>query len=96
MSAYMIIEVKEIMDKGKYGEYVQKVPQTVLKFGGKYLARSGQVKAVTGIWNPSQLIIIEFESMDKFNAWQNSPEYQAVVPLREKSAKTNAVVVEGV
>ena len=35
MSVYMIVEAKEIMDKQKYGEYVQKVPQTVKKFGGR-------------------------------------------------------------
>jgi uncharacterized protein (DUF1330 family) len=33
--------------------------------------------------------------MDKYEAWWNSPEYRAVAPLREKSARVNAVVVEG-
>jgi hypothetical protein len=27
MSVYMIIEAKEVMNKQKYGEYIQKVPQ---------------------------------------------------------------------
>lgn len=96
MSVYMIVEVKEVMDKERYGEYVRKVPHTVAKFGGKYLARGGQAKTVSGKWNPARIIIVEFASMDKFNAWWNSPEYQALAPLREQSADTAAIVVEGV
>lgn len=96
MPVYMIVEAKEVMDKEKYGEYIRKVPQTIVKFGGKYLARGGQVTVVSGEWDPSRLIMVEFESMDKFRAWWNSPEYRAIAPLRECSTKTNAVVIEGV
>lgn len=96
MSVYMIIEIKEIMDKDKYGEYIKKVPSIVEKFGGKYLARGGKIKVVSGDWNPGRVIILEFASMDKFQAWWNSPEYQSVALLRESSAKTNAIVIEGV
>jgi uncharacterized protein (DUF1330 family) len=96
MSVYMIVETKEVIDKQKYGEYIQKVPQTIEKFGGKYLARSNKIKVVSGDWNPARLIIVNFESMNKFQAWWNSPAYRAIASLREHSAKTNAIVVEGV
>ncbi|MFA5089747.1 MAG: DUF1330 domain-containing protein [Candidatus Omnitrophota bacterium] len=91
----MIIETIEVMDKNGYGQYIQKVPQTIVKFGGRYLVRGGQVKVVSGDWNPQRLIIVEFKSMDKFNAWWDSSEYRVIAPLREQSAKTNAVVIEG-
>lgn len=96
MSVYMIIEAKEIMDRAKYGEYIEKVPRTIEKFGGKYLARGGEVTVVSGDWKPARLIIVEFASMEKFHAWWRSPEYRVVSPLREQSAKTNAIVVNGV
>ncbi|MFH1856088.1 MAG: DUF1330 domain-containing protein [Candidatus Omnitrophota bacterium] len=96
MSVYMIIEAKEVMDKTKYGEYIQKVPQTIEKFGGKYLARGGKITVVSGDWNPARLIIVEFNSVDKFQSWMNSPEYRMVAPLREQSAKVSAIVVEGI
>jgi len=92
----MIIEAKEVVDKKRYGEYIQKVPPTIEKFGGTYLARGGKVTVVAGDWNPARVIIVRFESMDRFNAWWNSPEYRAVAPLREEGARTNAVVIEGV
>lgn len=96
MPVYMIVEATEVLDRKGYEEYVQKVPETIKRFCGEYLARGGQVKVVSGDWNPARIIIVKFPSMDKFNAWWSSPEYQAVSPLREKSAKTNAIVVEGV
>lgn len=96
MPVYMIIEAKEIMDRVKYGEYIEKVPRTIEKFGGKYLARGGEVTVASGDWKPARLIVVEFASMEKFHAWWRSPEYRAVAPLREQSAKTNAVVVNEV
>ena len=96
MSVYMIVEAKEVIDKQKYGEYISKVPPIVEKFGGKYLARGGKVKVISGDWNPARLIIVEFASMDKFQAWWTSPDYRKVAPLREQGAKTNAIVVEGI
>ena len=92
----MMVEVKEIYDKEKYMQYVGKVPAIVEKFGGRYMIRGGKTTVIDGDWNPLRFIMIEFENMDKFNAWWNSAEYKAVAPLREESAKTNAVVIEGI
>ncbi|MDD3905474.1 MAG: DUF1330 domain-containing protein [Candidatus Omnitrophica bacterium] len=96
MSVYMIVEAKEVMDKNKYGEYIKKVPQTIDKFDGEYLARGGKVTVASGDWDPARIIMVRFESMEKFNAWWNSPEYRVIAPLREESTRTNAIVVEGV
>lgn len=96
MPVYMIVEAVEVADREKYGEYIQKVPQTIEKFGGEYLVRGGQITVVSGDWSPSRLIIVKFGSMDKFNAWWNSSEYRAIAPLREQAAKTNAIVAEGI
>ncbi|MBF0494285.1 MAG: DUF1330 domain-containing protein [Candidatus Omnitrophica bacterium] len=96
MSVYMIIEIKEIIDEKVYGEYVRKVSAAVIRNGGKYLVRGGRVRTVSGDWNPNRIVLIEFESMDKFNVWCNSPENKEIVPMRARSAKTNAVIVEGI
>ena len=96
MPVYMIVEIKEVIDKKKYAGYIQKVPPIIEKFGGKYLVRGGQVSVASGDWEPERITIVQFESMDKFNAWWNSPEYRAIAHLREGSTRTNAIVVEGV
>ncbi len=96
MPVYLVVETKEILNKATYSEYIQKVPPTVQAFGGEYLARGGQVKVISGDWSPERLIVVKFGSMDTLNSWLNSPEYSAIASLREQSAKTNAIVVEGV
>lgn len=96
MAVYFIVEIKEVYDKEKYMQYVAKVPPIVEKFGGKYLIRGGKTTAISGDWNPLRLIVIEFESMDKFRLWWDSAEYREVGPLREQSAKTNAIITDGV
>jgi uncharacterized protein (DUF1330 family) len=96
MPVYFMVEIKEVYDKEKYMEYVSKVPAIVEKFGGRYLARGGKTTVVLGDWNPLRFIMIEFDNAAKFDAWWNSAEYRTVAPLRENSAKANAVVIEGV
>lgn len=96
MAVYLIVEATKVIDKAKYGTYIQKVPQTIERFGGEYVARGGQVHVVSGDWHPSRLIIVKFASMDRFNSWWGSCEYRAIAPLREEAASTNAIVVEGV
>ena len=53
MPVYMIVEATEVTDKKKYSEYIKKVPPTIEKFGGTYLARGGAVTVVAGDWNHS-------------------------------------------
>ncbi|NIM04599.1 MAG: DUF1330 domain-containing protein, partial [Armatimonadetes bacterium] len=62
MPVYMIIEV-EIKDEKLYAEYVERAYQIVVKHGGRYLARGGQVTSLTGDWNPQRIIILEFETI---------------------------------
>ena len=96
MSVYMIVEAKEVFNTAKYGEYVRLVPALVEKFGGRYLARGGEVTVVEGDWKPQRLVIVEFGSLDQFRAWWNSPEYRKIAHLREQGAKTHAVIVQGI
>jgi uncharacterized protein (DUF1330 family) len=95
MTVFMIIEPREVWDPRMYGEYCSKVPAVVERFGGRYLARDMCPHCVAGDWSPSKVVIIEFPSRERFEAWWSSPEYRTVAPLRERSAKVNAVLVNG-
>ena len=44
---------------------------------------------------PKRVNILVFESMDKAQAWLSSPEYKAIVPLRDKVLKIRLYAVEG-
>lgn len=94
MSVYMIIEI-EVIDADTYAEYMEKVPATVEKYGGRYIVRGGAVTPLTGGWRPERIIVLEFPSAEQMQRWNFSPEYLELAPLRSRSAKTRAIAVEG-
>ena len=94
MPVYLIIDVA-IKDQDVYGEFVAGVPAVVEKYGGRYLARSGEIAVMVGDWQPERIVLIQFESIDQVQEFFASPEYLALVPLREKSATSRAIIVEG-
>lgn len=92
---YMIIEI-EIKDNESYSKYLKKVPPIVKKYGGRYLARGGEITSITGNWNPERIILIEFKSMKRLRECFQSVEYSEIAPLRKKSTTSKAIVVNGI
>ena len=83
-------------DAGAFQRYVDEVPATVAKYGGRYLVRGGKIKLVEGDWNPKILVVIEFPTMDALKAWYDSEDYRPLRALRLETARTDAVGVWGV
>jgi uncharacterized protein (DUF1330 family) len=94
MSVYLIIDIT-IIDQDLFGEFVARVRPVVEKYGGRYLARSGEVSTMVGDWRPERIVMIEFETIEQVQEFFASPEYLALVLLREQSATTRAIIVEG-
>ena len=95
MAAYAIADV-EVTDPAKFQEYVSQVPATVEKYGGKYIVRGGAIEKAEGDWEPSRMVVIEFESMEQLKKWYHSQEYSGPMQLRHQSANSNVLFVEGV
>jgi uncharacterized protein (DUF1330 family) len=94
MAAYVIANI-QITDTDRYPEYASRVPQTIERHGGRYLARGGKVEVLEGEWEPQRLVILEFESMERLREWYDSPEYDPLKQLRGEVADSQLVVVEG-
>jgi uncharacterized protein (DUF1330 family) len=95
MAAFFIVDI-EVLDPAGYEKYRDLVPPTVAAFGGKYLTRGGKVEPLEGEWMPKRFVILEFPSVAQFKTWYNSPEYQALLPIRMKTTTSRAFVIEGV
>jgi len=95
MAAYLIANV-DIRDSEKIKEYLKATPAIIRQFGGKFLVRGGDFEICEGDWNPKRLVVVEFESMQKAREFYNSPEYKAIIDLRQSSAYTEWVFVDGV
>ncbi|MHB1118732.1 MAG: DUF1330 domain-containing protein [Bellilinea sp.] len=94
MTAYVLVDVA-ITDPALYEEVKRLTPFTVAQYGGKYLARGGHSELLHGEWQPARLVLLEFESLEKARAWESSPEYTAVKQLRERCARVNMVMLQG-
>jgi uncharacterized protein (DUF1330 family) len=94
MPVFMVIEIT-VQDAQMYAEYMERVPATVEKYGGRYVVRGGPVTPFTGDWNPERIIILEFPTAEQMQRWNSSPEYLELAPLRMSSTKTRAIALEG-
>ena len=95
MPAYVINDM-EITDPTLFEQYKALSPATVAQYGGRFLARGGHIETLEGSWSPRRVVILEFPSMTQPKAWADSPEYAPAKRLRQLSAKSNLVMIEGV
>ena len=95
MAAYVIVN-DQVTDPNTFSEFRQQVAATVESHGGRYLVRGGSAEVVEGSWSPDRIVVIEFDNVGAARAWLNSPEYNAVKNIRQRSANANILVVDGV
>jgi uncharacterized protein (DUF1330 family) len=71
------------------------LPSTLTPFKVHTLARANPVALDSSTPPVESLVVLAFNSMEDLKAWWNSPAYQTIIPLREKSAKTRIYAVQG-
>ena len=94
MAVHAVVNVR-VTDPARYEEYRAEAPATIERYGGRYLARGGAVEVLEGDWDPQRLVVLEFESMERFREWYDSPEYAPLRRLRGEATATQFAVVEG-
>ena len=95
MTAYVIVEV-EVTDPAGYENYRQQVPRSLAAYDGKFVVRGGAIETLEGSWRPQRVVVLEFPSVARAKQWWASIEYSAAKALRQCTAKTKMIVVEGV
>jgi uncharacterized protein (DUF1330 family) len=95
MAGYVIAEV-DITDPQGFEEYRKMVPSTIEAYGGRFVVRGGKTETLEGQWQPKRLVIIQFDSVERAKQWWASEEYRDAKALRQRTAVTNLVIVEGV
>jgi uncharacterized protein (DUF1330 family) len=103
MPAYLVVEI-EVTDKEAYERDYRPTAQAVLAKlggGGRIIIRGGRdgvgaTESLEGGWMPERFVVVEFPDLDKAKAFYFSKEYQAALKLRQGSARSKAIFVEGV
>ena len=95
MSAYVFVEIN-IYDQELYDEYKKMTPDSVRKFGGKFVVRGGLAVNLEGNWNPERIVVLKFDSVEKAKEWWESEEYTRARIIRQRAAETKMIILEGV
>ena len=90
--AYLIAEY-EVTDAASMKKFGEAVAPLLKAQGGLVIARRSKIAPVIGE-APKAVTIVMFESLAKAQAYFESPEYKAVIQLRDKGAKWHSYIVE--
>jgi uncharacterized protein (DUF1330 family) len=94
MAAYIVARV-DVQDWDKYREYMRHTPRIIQRFGGRFIARGGEMTTLEGPAETLRLVLIEFPSMEQAKAFYNSPEYKRTKKLREGGGSAQFVAIDG-
>ena len=95
MPAYVITET-DITDPEQYEQYKAASPAAIAAGGGRFLVRGGELVVLEGGWQPSRLVMLEFEDLEAAKRWYEPEIYQETKKLREGAANFRAIAVQGV
>lgn len=100
---FLVLDIT-VHDSTMYEQYRIGVEPLIKKYGGKYLVRSGskvfdndpdtKLIPAEGNWAPDRLIITQWNSIEQFQKFIKSDEYQQIVKLRTNSSSIKSVIVK--
>jgi len=95
MSAYVIADIT-VTDPEMYRGYMALSGPAIAAFGGRFVVRGGSPVVLESDWEPSRMVVVEFDTVDQARAWYDSPEYREARDARAGAARMRMVLVEGV
>jgi uncharacterized protein (DUF1330 family) len=95
MPAYMIARVN-VTDWDKYNEYIKVTPGIIAKYGGRFIARGGDMVTIEGPEEKWRVVVVEFPDLEKAKEFYHSPEYTDAKKIREGAAMAQFVAISGV
>ena len=94
MSAYVIFDV-EIRDAAKFQDFMNGVKPAIEDAGARYLVRGGAHHVHEGDWSPRRIVVLEFPSMEAWEAFYGGATYQGLKKIRDECSSARLVSVVG-
>jgi uncharacterized protein (DUF1330 family) len=94
MPAYIIVEV-DVHNPEAYEDYKKLTPASLQPFNGKFIVRGGAAETLEGDWQAKRIVVLEFPNKDLAKNWWSSEEYAPAKALRQRTATTRMILVEG-
>ena len=93
---YQVVEI-DVLNQDAYSkDYVPKAQAAIKAAGGKFLAAGGHTTTIEGAPPKSRVVIQQWDSLEKVQAYRNSAAFKDLLPLRDKLATFRSFVVEGI
>ena len=91
---YIIVRVS-IHDTETFQNYPILSSEVMKKYGGKYIIRGGKFEVVEGEWPVDRTTVVEFDSFESAKKCYESIEYSKPMEIRQKSTKSDLILIEG-
>lgn len=92
---YIFAEVDIHSPGAEWDEYSSKVQPTLDAYGGVFVIRGGTPNVLEGKGEAGTIVVLEFESPQKAEAWYASEDYQKILPLRLRNAEARVICLPG-
>ena len=92
---YQITEIDVLNQEAYLKDYAPKAQAAIKAAGGKFLAAGGNTTTIEGEPPKSRVVLQQWDSVEKIQAYRNSAAFKDLLPLRDKLAKFRSFVVEG-
>lgn len=94
MRGYVLVEI-DIHSPEGYEDYKKLTPATIAAYDGRFIVRGGKTENLEGNWNAKRIVVLEFPTVERAKEWWASEAYAPAKKIRQQSATTKMIVVEG-
>jgi len=94
--AYVITEITIKDQDGYTKEFLPPVTKAIQDAGGKFIARGGKTITFEGAAPAPRVVVIQFESLEKTQAWNGSAAQVTAQKIGDKFATFRSFAVEGI
>ncbi len=94
MSTAYVVGHLTVKNTEKWSEYRNRVPATLEPWCAELVLRGKRVDTLAGDHAHADIVVIRFPDREAVNGWHSSPDYQALIPLREQAAEMVMLVYE--
>ncbi|AXT25411.1 DUF1330 domain-containing protein [Ruegeria sp. AD91A] len=96
MAAYFITQI-DIHDPDGHQDYLAGFMPIFDHHRGRLLTISSKpVERIEGVWPDGGIVLMEFPDLAAAKAWKDDPEYIELAKIRQATAATNLILVEGI
>ena len=86
MPAFIVGTIR-VTDRAAWQRYVDRVGATFAPHGGRVLLRAAKAHDLAGNAHGERVVVAEFADLAALQRWHASPEYQALIALRDAGAE---------